>query len=54
MDSLYTKVGLFDLWDLLQADALTGYSWRLTRCINYLNDTANEFDSAERSIASQL
>lgn len=54
MDSLYTKVGLFDLWDLLQADALTGYSWRLSRCINYLNDTANEFDSAERSISSQL
>ena len=54
MDALYTKVGLFDLWDLLQADALTGYSWRLSRCINYLNDTANEFDSAERSISSQL
>ena len=54
LDSLYTKVGLFDLWDLLQADALTGYSWRLNRCINYLNDTADEFDSAERSISSQL
>lgn len=54
MDALYTKVGLFDLWNLLQADALTGYSWRLSRCINYLNDTANEFDSAERSISSQL
>lgn len=54
MDSLYTKVGLFDLWDLLQADALTGYSWRLSRCINYLNDTANEFEAAERSISSQV
>ena len=54
MDTLYTKVGLFDLWDLLQADALTGYSWRLNRCINYLNDTASEFESVERSISSQL
>lgn len=54
MDSLYTKVGLFDLWDLLQADALTGYSWRLSRCIDYLNETANEFDSVERSISSQV
>lgn len=54
MDALYTKVGLLDLWNLLQADVLTGYSWRLSRCINYLNDTATEFEAAERSIASQL
>lgn len=54
MDALYTKVGLFDIWDLLQADALTGYSWRLSRCINYLNDTANEFEAVERSISSQV
>lgn len=54
LDALYTKVGLFDLWDLLQADALTGYSWRLNRCINYLNDTAYEFDEAERSISNQV
>lgn len=54
MDKLYTKVGLFDLWGLLQADLLTGYSWRLNRCINYLNDTAYEFEEAERSISSQI
>lgn len=54
MDALYTKVGLFDLWNLLQADLLTGYSWRLNRCINYLNDTAYEFEEAERSISSQI
>ena len=47
MDRLYWKVGLRDLWNLLQADLLTGYSWRLTRCKDYLNDTANEFESAE-------
>lgn len=54
MNSLYGKVGLCDLWDLLQADALTGYSWRLRRCINYLNDTASEFEYVEQSISSQL
>lgn len=54
LDQLYTKVGLFDLWNLLQADLLTGYSWRLNRCINYLNDTAYEFEEAERSISSQI
>jgi hypothetical protein len=54
LDSLYSQVGWFDLWDLLQADALTGYSWRLNRCISYLKETAYEFEEAERSIASQV
>ncbi len=54
LDSLYTKVGLFDVWDLLQADMITGYSWRLNRAINYLNDTARDFEAAEHSIASQI
>lgn len=54
LDTLYSKVGLLDLWNLLQADVLTGYSWRLNRCINYLNETADEFDSAERSMLMQL
>lgn len=54
MDGLYTKVGLLGLWDLMQADALTGYSWRISRCINYLSDTAYEFEATERSIFSQL
>lgn len=54
MDDLYKEVGLRDLWNLMQADALTGYSWRLSRCINYLNDTANEFEAVERSISSQV
>ncbi len=53
LDSLYTKVGLKDIWSLLQADALTGYSWRLNRCINYLDDTAEEFERAEYSVTAQ-
>lgn len=54
LNSLYTKVGLLDLWNLMKADLLTGYSWRLSRCISYLNDTASEFDAVEHSIASQF
>ena len=54
LNSLYTKVGLLDLWNLMKADLLTGYSWRLSRCISYLNDTASEFDAVEHSFASQF
>ena len=42
------------LWDLMQADILTGYSWRLKKCINFLNETANDFESVERMLASQI
>ncbi len=54
MDSLYWKVGLEGLWNLLKADLLTGYSWRLTKCKNYLYDTADIFDTAENGILSKL
>lgn len=54
MDSLYWQVGLLDLWNLMQADLLTGFSWRLLRCSGYLNDTANDFDSAENNLISNL
>lgn len=54
MDGLYWQVGLLDLWNLMQADLLTGFSWRLLRCSGYLNDTANDFDSAENNLISNL
>lgn len=54
MDSLYWKVGLLDLWNLIQADLFTGYSWRLSRCISYLNDTASDFEKVENSIRNSL
>lgn len=47
LDGLYWKVGLLGLWDLIQADALTGYSWRLNRCVSYLNNTATNFEKVE-------
>ncbi len=52
MDSLYTQVNLLDLWDLLQADVLTGHSWRIDRCISYLDNTATDFENVERTIVT--
>lgn len=54
LDKLYRKVGLKDLFALVQADAMTRYDWRLKRCVNYLYDTAYDFECADNSIASQL
>lgn len=50
LDKLYRQVGLLELYNLIQADALTGYSWRLNRCENYLRQTASDFEAAERQI----
>lgn len=50
LDRLYTKVGWRDLFNLLHADLLTGDSWRLNRCLDYLNMTASDFDSVEKEI----
>lgn len=54
LDSLYWKVGFLDLWNLIQADLLTGYSWRLNRCINYLNQTASDFEAVETALTNNL
>ena len=50
LDKLYTKVGLKGLFDLVQADALTGYSWRLLRCKTYLSQTSSDFENVERQL----
>jgi hypothetical protein len=54
MDSLYWKVGLLDIWKLLQADVFTGYSWRLSRAASYLNETASDFDEVEKDITNSI
>lgn len=54
LDSLYWKVGLLDLWNLMQADLLTGYSWRLARCSSYLRDTASDYETTENTLSSAL
>lgn len=50
LDSLYWKEGFLDLWNLIQADMLTGYSYNIQQSIAYLNETANDFDTAEKAI----
>lgn len=54
LDVLYKKVGLRDLWSLLQADLMTGYNWKIKNCVQYLNETANDFDNVERDIVNQF
>ncbi len=54
LDSLYWRVGLLDLWNLMQADILTGYSWRLNRCVSYLNETATDFENVESALLNNL
>ncbi len=51
LDSLYWKVGLLGLWNLIQADLLTGYSGRLSLCANYLSYTAKEYESVEKELS---
>lgn len=54
LDSLYWQVGLLDLWDLMQADIMTGYSWRLLRAASYLSDTAADLEAVERELVNGL
>lgn len=48
--SLYWKVGLQGLFDLMQAEAVTGYSWRLRRCQDYLTCIAADFEGVEKKL----
>lgn len=54
LDKLYWKVGLKDLWNLIQADVLTDDSYRLKKCADYLNDTALDFDKVESDLLRKL
>ena len=53
LKTLYSQVSLKDLFTLIQADALTGFSWRLLSCQAYLNETAGDFERAEEKLTSQ-
>ena len=54
LDKLYSKVGLLDLWNLMKADILVGYSVKLTKCASYLKDTASDFEKAEKEIKNSI
>ena len=52
MDKLYFKVGLIDLFKLIQADILTGYNGKIKKCRDYLNKSASSFNSLEKELRS--
>lgn len=54
MDSLYRYTNLIDFFTLFQADLMTGESWRINQCISYLEETADNFEKAERNIVSNM
>jgi hypothetical protein len=54
MNSLYWNAGFLDLLNLVHADLLTSESWRLKRCISYLDETATSFEAVERKIMNNL
>ena len=54
IDSLYWKVGLLDLWNLMKSDFNISWSYRLSRCVSYLSDTATEFENVETAIIKNL
>lgn len=54
IDSLYWKVGLLDLWNLMRSDFRIGYSSKVNSCANYLNNTASGFEKAEEEILAQI
>lgn len=53
LNSLYLKVGLQGIFDLIQADVLTCYSWRLARCQSYLQQTALDFEKVEKELQKE-
>lgn len=54
LDSLYWRVGLLDLWNLMSADIFTEYSGRLSRCASYLTDTATDFVNVENDLVNKI
>ncbi len=54
LNTLYWQVELTDLWDLLQADLLTTYSYRLSKCVSYLTETAKDFEAVETSLTKAI
>lgn len=56
MDRLYNRMGFLDLFNvmnLLRADMESGYNWKLHCCINYLENTADDFENVERELAAK-
>ncbi|MEE0863271.1 MAG: hypothetical protein U0L79_09840 [Lachnospiraceae bacterium] len=52
LKTLYKKIQIKDLVELVKIDAMLGYSVKLERCEKYLYKTAAEFDAVENLIQS--
>lgn len=50
MKNLYLNVGLKDLLNLIQADIVANYNYKIELCKNYLYNTADIFDNTENNI----
>ncbi len=53
MDRLYFKVGLQGLFDLMEADALVGFNFKLLFCQSYLSTTADKYEQLEKHLREQ-
>lgn len=54
ISSLYWQVGFLDLWDIMQADILVHYSYRLKKAKYYLYNTAERFEKADKKAIEYL
>ncbi len=52
LDRLYLQVDSSGVYNLLQADILTGNTWRLKQCQAYLEDTALDLEAVEAELSS--
>lgn len=57
MNNLYWQLGIdwntiANLGRLLKAEFILDYAWRLDSCVNYLNQTAEDFNRVEQEISS--
>lgn len=54
MNDLYWQVGLMDVYDILRANIISGYSPRITMCRTYLNSAADALEKADRKVLSYM
>lgn len=47
LDSLYWQVGLLDVYDILKANMITRYSFRVTAAATFLDNAAGKLETAE-------
>ena len=54
LNGMYLKAGLDDLLKLLKTNVLLDCNKKLSRCSEYLSDTADDFNKAESDIVNKL